>query len=340
MTQNTSSKNNIGTVIKKTISDYGVLHDGQVFSCTLSPHLRKELIYTSSNPGNTHKTVVNVKMKEQSDRVTIGDQVQINLDPAGSGIIVDLLPRKNKFTRRTAVPMPTAHPFEQVIAANIDQVMPVFAASQPTPKWNMLDRYLISAESLDVQSLICITKLDLARSQEGRMDEDLENAVREYQKIGYPAFFTSTVNGEGLDELKAALQGKITVLVGKSGVGKTSLLNAIQPGLALRASEVNQVTGKGRHTTTWVEMLQLTQGGAIIDTPGVRGFGLWNLDTDDLAAFFPEMRPFLGQCRFGANCQHEEEPGCAIRKAVINCQVSPRRYQSYLRLKTEGYFYD
>ena len=145
----------------------------------------------------------------------------------------------------------------------------------------------------------------------------------------------STITSQGLDELKARLRDRLSVLVGKSGVGKTSLLNAVEPGLGLRVQAVSQVTGKGRHTTSASESFALGFGGAIVDTPGIREFGLWDVAEDDLALFFPEMRPFVGQCKFRLDCRHDEEPGCAIRKAVVAGEISPYRYQSYLKLRAE-----
>ncbi len=159
-------------------------------------------------------------------------------------------------------------------------------------------------------------------------------ALEEYRQIGYSFVLTSSYTGEGIQDLQQALAGHVSVLVGKSGVGKTALLNKLQPGLGLRVKEVNQSTGKGRHTTTNLEMFPLDGGGAIVDTPGTREFGLWQFD-DDLALLFPEMHPLVGKCRFGVDCQHDEEPGCAIRKAVMEGQISPRRYQSYLSLTKE-----
>ena len=143
---------------------------------------------------------------------------------------------------------------------------------------------------------------------------------------------TSALSGAGLDDLRAALRGRVSVLLGKSGVGKTSLLNALEPGLGQRVAEVSRATGKGRHTTSQVELFPLAMGGAIIDTPGTREFGLWAIDAGELALLFPEMRPWVGHCRFGLDCRHDEEPGCAIRKAVTLGQISPFRYQSYIRL--------
>jgi ribosome biogenesis GTPase len=193
----------------------------------------------------------------------------------------------------------------------------------------LLDRYLVSAEAAGLSSLICITKLDLGRTEDGLLE-----TAAEYRRIGYTVLLTSSVTGEGLAELRHAIQGKVSVLVGKSGVGKTSLLNAIQPGLGLRVREVGRNT-KGRHTTSHLEMFALDSGGALVDTPGIREFGLWDIYADELAEMFPEMRPLVGQCKFGLDCRHDEEPGCAIRKAVMAGEISPQRYKSYQRLAGE-----
>jgi ribosome biogenesis GTPase len=322
-----------GVVYKKTIGNYTVHNDGQAVLCELSNRIRKQLIYPTADPGSLRHRVQKVVELEHMDPIAVGDEVQYILAEEGKGLIVELLPRRNKLTRRSAVPKPLhhgAHPFEQIIVTNVDQVVPVIAAAQPDPKWNLLDRYLASAETGGIGSLICITKLDLVKGKE----QELEAAMDEYQRIGYASVLTSAYNGEGIEELLSALAGHISVLVGKSGVGKTALLNALQPGLGLRVKEVNQVTGKGKHTTTNLEMFPLESGGAIVDTPGTREFGLWAFD-DDPALLFPEMRPLVGKCRFGVDCQHDEEPGCVIRKAVMDGQITPRRYQSYLGLKDE-----
>jgi ribosome biogenesis GTPase len=270
----------------------------------------------------------------------VGDLVLVEERQAGAGVIVAVLPRRNQIARRSAVPMPGAHAFEQVIAANLDQVVPVFAAADPAPKWNLLDRYLVSAEAAGLPALVCITKLDLA--PEHPQDEFWQE-LETYRQAGYPVATVSSVSGAGLEQLREALSGRLSVLLGKSGVGKTTLLNALQPGLGLRVNAVSQATGKGKHTTTHQELFPLqpetgaagSRLAAIVDTPGVREFGLWDVQSDDLALYFPEMRPLVGSCRFGLDCGHDEEPGCAIRKAVMAGQISPRRYQSYLHLKAE-----
>ncbi len=331
---------NEGIVYKKTIGNYLVHSGEQVVSCTLSSRLRKELEYPTASASSLRRAVKNVREIEHGDPIAIGDQVKYIESVDSQGMIVEILPRRNRLSRKTAVPMPGAHAFEQVIVANIDQVVPVFAAANPAPKWNMLDRYLVAAESFNLSTLICITKMDLAQDDSGDINETLRQEVDEYRRIGYPVVLVSAATGDGLDELKHKLHGRVSVFVGKSGVGKSTLLNTIQPGLGLKVKEVSQVTGKGRHTTTHLEMFPVDffpgmngTGGAIVDTPGTREFGLWDVYDEDLALFFPEIRPYIGKCRFGLNCQHDEEAGCAVRKAVTSGKISPRRYQSYMRMK-------
>jgi ribosome biogenesis GTPase len=295
-----------------------------------------------------------VKSLEHNDPIAVGDSVRYLVTGESSGLIIEVLPRRSRLTRRSAVPMPGANPFEQVIVANLDQVVPVFAAAQPAPKWGLLDRYLVSAEASGLPALICITKIDLAARRDGMLEPELTDALQTYRDIGYPVVVTSAVTGEGLAELQAALQGRFSALLGKSGVGKTSLLNALQPGLGLRVNAVSQHTGKGKHTTTHLEMFSLNdqsimmrdsvsipdsdaqnENTLIVDTPGIREFGIWEIEGDDLALYFPEMRPLVGRCRFGLDCRHDEEPGCAIRQAVTAGKISPYRYRSYLVLMEE-----
>jgi len=313
-----------GIVYKKTIGNY-VVHAGErVITCAISPRLRKELIYPIADPGSLSHIVRSVRDIKTVDPVAVGDEVSFIDTLDGSGLIVEVLPRRNRLARVN----PGTKKIEQVVVANLDQVVPIFAAAQPEPKWNLLDRYLASAESLGLASLICITKLDLL---DGDMCQFAE--VETYRNIGYPVILTSAATGLGMDEFRVALQGRVSVFIGKSGVGKTSLLNAIQPGLGLRVNEVSQATEKGKHTTTNLAMFPLDAGGSVVDTPGMREFGLWDVNKDDLAQLFPEMRPWVGNCRFGLDCTHTHEPGCAIRRAVENGQVSQRRYLSYLRLR-------
>lgn len=312
-----------GMVFKKSLAHYFVNLDNQMVDCSLSSKLRKELIYPIADPASIRPHVVAVEDIRMVDPVAIGDLVRFVDNSDGTGMIVEVLPRKSKLVRRAA----GSKPLEQVIVANVDQVVAIVAAAKPTPKWDLLDRYLVAAESLGLSARICITKLDLVAP------DQLAEEVQTYQQIGYPVMLTSTVTGAGVEAFKQALKGRISVFAGKSGVGKTSLLNTIQPGLGLRVNEVSQHTGKGKHTTSHLEMFGLDGGGGVIDTPGMREFGLWNVTSADLASLFPEMRPYAGTCRFGVSCSHVHEPNCAIKEAVAAGKITPRRYQSYLKIR-------
>jgi len=314
-----------GIVIQKTTGQYRILVDGRTITCPAA--FQTPALFRNRAKGNGNKAA------RQPEILAVGDEVFLRPTGGESGVILEMAPRRNHFSRRSAVPMPGAHASEQVIAANVDLVVPVFAVSNPQPHWNMLDRYLASAEINGLPALICITKGDLLEGLETASRADLENELADYRRIGYPVHIVSALSGDGLEGFRQALRDNRSVLLGKSGVGKTSLLNALQPGLGLRVNAVNQVTGNGRHTTTTQEMFLLDQGGAIVDTPGEREFGLWDIAAEDLAWCFREMQPFIGLCRFGITCQHDEEPGCAIRKAAMAGQISPRRYQSYLRMR-------
>ncbi|PKN93735.1 MAG: ribosome small subunit-dependent GTPase A [Chloroflexi bacterium HGW-Chloroflexi-6] len=297
-----------GVVTKKSTNSYDIQSGEAVLTCTLSTKLKRQ---------------------SDSDPVAVGDVVRWN----EALQISEVLPRRNQLSRRSAVPMPGAFAHEQVIAANVDRVIPVFAAANPRPAWHLLDRYLVSAESAEIPGLVVITKMDLVADKPEAAE--ILSVAAEYQACGYQVILTSAETGAGLDDLRAALCGGLSVFVGKSGVGKTSLLNAIEPGLGLRVQATNQTTGKGRHTTTHMQIFQTEAGAAIVDTPGIREFGLWGVDSSELAMYFPEMRGWVGKCKFGLGCRHDQEPGCEIRLAVGRGEISPYRYQSYLKLKEE-----
>ena len=315
-----------GIVIKKNMGQYWVSTQGETIRCGL--RLPAELPRGNGKKGKKeHKNAIDI---------VVGDRVAVNRNRDGSALICELHPRVNRLARRAAKAKPNTQAAEQVIAANIDQLVAVMALTRPEPRWNLLDRYLVSAESLEIEALVCLTKLDDAGSS--GLDVDVQQEIENYQQAGYRVLLTSAHTGEGMPALQNALDGKVSVLMGKSGAGKSSLLNTLLPGLDLRVNEVNETTGKGRHTTTGAEMYASSANGWLVDTAGTREFGLWDVEGEDLAWFFPEMRPFVGQCRFGLDCQHDEEPGCAVRQAVMSGQVSPRRYFSMMKLKEEGYF--
>jgi ribosome biogenesis GTPase len=329
---NTNDKDDTAVVFRKTTGHYTVHANGRDIDCVLSSLLHKQLIYPTADPTSLWRKVQDVREIEHVDPIAIGDRVRVvHFADAGQnrGMITEILPRRSKLSRPATVPGQRI--FEQVIASNVNLVLPVFAIAEPTPRWGLLDRYLVSAESSKLPVLIVITKLDLAWKNK-EFDSDLEV----YRRAGYPIQLASANTGEGIEELKQTLQGKMSVLVGKSGVGKTSLLNAIQPGLGLRVREVSKGDqGKGRHTTTHLEMFTLDFGGAIVDTPGMREFGLWEISGEELAYLFPEMADHVGKCKFGLSCHHDTEPGCAIRKAVVAGDINPHRYKSYMNLRRE-----
>jgi len=340
---NINDEDDIGVVFRKTLGHYTVHNNGRELDCVLSSLIHKQLIFPTADPTSLRHRVQEVREIDHVDPVAIGDRVRYveagdgsGMTPLASthskeasGVIVEVLPRDSKLSR--PAPVPGQRVFEQVIVSNADLVLPVFSVASPTPKWGLLDRYLVSAEAADLPSLIVINKLDLAWKNPGLAEE-----VEIYRRIGYPVLLVSAATGEGIEELRQALQGKQSVMVGKSGVGKTSLLNAIQPGLGLRVKAVGQgEIGKGRHTTTHLEMFELEFGGALVDTPGIREFGLWDIPGEELAYLFPEMADHVGRCKFGLSCKHDQEPGCAIRKAVVAGTISPYRYKSYMNLRGE-----
>ena len=326
---NSNNTDGIGVVFRKTRGHYTVHTNGQELDCELSSLIHKQLTYPTADPTSLRHKVQAVREIEHVDPIAIGDRVRF-LDAGQSrGIITEILPRLSKLSRPATVPGQRA--FEQVIASNVDLILPVFAVADPTPKWGLLDRYLVSAESSDLPAVIIITKIDLAWK-----NKEFDSELDAYRRAGYRVQSVSATTGEGIRELKQTLKDRVSVLVGKSGVGKTSLLNAIQPGLGLRVKAVSQgEQGKGRHTTTHLEMFLLEFGGSLVDTPGIREFGLWEITGEELAYLFPEMANYVGRCKFGLSCCHDREPGCAIRKAVVSGDISPHRYKSYMNLRGE-----
>jgi ribosome biogenesis GTPase len=318
-----SRDGSIGLVFRKTRGRYAVQTGDRTVVCSLSNLLRKELVYPIADPSSFRRRVMSVDEIDVLDPVAVGDQVRFVDAGDDTGVIHEVLPRRTKLSR----PGVGGRSVEQVLVANLDLVLPIIAAAEPPPTWALLDRHLVTAEGAGVPAIICITKTDLADERTLRRD------LRVYEEIGYGVVRTSAPTGRGMEALREVLQGRLSVMIGKSGVGKTTLLNALQPGLGLRVRDISASTGKGRHTTSHLEMFPLDGGGGLVDTPGMRAFGLWDVDKARLAERFPEMRPYLGQCRFGSDCSHLHEPGCAIKDALAGGRIARRRYASYTKLR-------
>ena len=251
--------------------------------------------------------------------VAVGDHVIISEDGSGSGTVESVLTRRSMLARPDVF---YGH-LRQVIVANADQLLFVASWREPALWPELVDRCLIAAQRHNLLSVICVNKVDLAENM-----EVCYLALRPYLDLGYRVLFTSVLTGQGIDELGLTLRGQTTVLAGLSGVGKSSLLNAVQPGLQLRASEVSGRRHEGRHTTSQVNLLELEMGGYVVDTPGIREFGLTDLPRKDLVRFYPEIADAGRNCRFG-NCSHLHEPNCAVTAAVRQGRVSETRYHNY-----------
>lgn len=265
-----------------------------------------------------------------STLVAAGDWVTLSLNEDGTGTVEAVAPRKSVLSRSRPAPAnrKIAADQEQVLVANLDQVIFVFSVKNPASNLRKLDRFLVVAEMNQLPAVICLNKIDL--DKKGKVQEQFQL----YADIGYPVLHTSVVTGEGIAGLKELLHDKISVLAGSSGVGKSSLLNAVQPGLGLKVSQVSQATGKGLHTTRYAELFPLDGGGYVADTPGIRGLALFDLEPTELDAYFREIAPLVAQCQF-SDCSHRHEPGCAVRAAVDDGRIHPHRYDSYLRLREE-----
>ena len=254
--------------------------------------------------------------------VAVGDEILVSLEPSGDGVIERVLPRRTVLARPDVFNADTS----QIIVSNVDQVLIVSSWEEPTLWLELLDRYLIAAEEGKLEPLICLNKVDLAPSiRECRKEMAL------YRKLGYKVILTSIVTGRGIKELRRRLVGKQTVLAGRSGVGKSSLLMAVQPDLELRVDEVSDFSGEGRHTTSQVSLLKLDEGGYVVDTPGIRELGLITVHRHELVLFFPEIAALVDQCRFN-DCSHTQEPGCAVIEAVETGKIAWSRYASYLAI--------
>ena len=278
--------------------------------------------------GLTYDCSVRGRVKLGGLKLAVGDEVELEPKDAGDGfVIAEIHPRRSKLARRE----PGSGRGERIIAANVDQVVVVFALVKPTPHPAMLDRFLVIAEANSLAARVVVNKVDLASESEAQA------MFADHVRAGYPLHLTSTKDGgRGLAPLHDALQNRTSALTGPSGVGKSSLMNALYPGLNLRVGEISESVNKGRHTTVggYLHPLPGDDGGYVADTPGLREIGMWGLDPSDLADCFPEFRPLTALCRF-ADCTHTVEPGCAVLEAIAARDVSARRHESYVKLREE-----
>lgn len=302
-----------GLVIKNTGSWYQVkTDDGQLIECKIKGNFRLKGI-RSTNP------------------IAVGDHVRIILNREGTAFINEIEDRKNYIIRRSSNLSKQSH----ILAANLDQCMLVVTVNYPETSTTFIDRFLASAEAYRVPVKILFNKVDA-------YDEDelhyLDSLIRLYTQIGYPCFRLSARTGEGLDAIKEELKGKVTLFSGHSGVGKSTLINAILPELQVKTAEISAYHNKGMHTTTFSEMFAVPGDGYIIDTPGIKGFGTFDMEEEEIGHYFPEIFKASADCKYN-NCTHRHEPGCAVRKAVEDHYISESRYTSYLSMledKEEG----
>jgi ribosome biogenesis GTPase / thiamine phosphate phosphatase len=263
--------------------------------------------------------------RDVTNPVAVGDRVTLRLEADGTGLITDLHDRHSKLSRRAAGRRAGR---EHVLVANVDFAWCVQAAKLPAFTPGFVDRFFVMTEAYGIPAGLIINKADLIIKEEHA--EAMAYWQGLYAGLGYAVILTSTVDGSGIRELRRQLSGHISVVAGPSGVGKSSLLNAVDPDLALRTAEVSEKTRKGRHTTTVAELYEVA-GGYVADTPGIREFGIWDMEPDELSGYFVEMREYLGECRFQP-CTHDHEPGCAVKEAVENDEIAPERYLSYLSI--------
>lgn len=295
---------NTGTVFRATGSWYDVSDGGRIVQCRLRGKIR-------------------LQGSRATNPVVVGDIVDYEFDDTEQAVITAIHPRRNYIIRRASNLSKESH----VIAANIDLAVVIASLAEPTTSYEFIDRFLVTCEAYHIPAIIALNKIDIARMHPEALDEFRYN----YTLAGYQVVELSATSGEGVEALRTMFSGKTTLLSGNSGVGKSSLIKAIHPDADIRISAVSESHHKGRHTTTFSQVYPLTGGGFVIDTPGIKGFGLIDIDPRELCRYFPDLMRFAPDCRF-YNCTHNHEPGCAVEDALEQGMVSPWRYDSYLKM--------
>jgi ribosome biogenesis GTPase len=304
-----------GVVVKSTGSWYQVRKEnGTILPCRLKGKFRLSGI-KHTNP------------------ITVGDEIEYELEPdSGNGVIYKIADRKNYIIRKANNLSKQTH----IIASNLDQCMLIVTLAFPKTSLGFIDRFLVTSEAYHIPAILVFNKSDLFVGEHATY---LEETINLYTKIGYTCLRTSIINGEGLVQLKERLQNKTTLLSGHSGVGKSSLLNTIEPGLNLKTQAISNYSEKGQHTTTFAEMHPLSFGGNIVDTPGIREFGLVDFEDAEVSHYFKEMQPLITKCKFN-NCKHINEPNCAVQAAVASGAISEQRFSSYLSILSKVDIYE
>lgn len=297
-----------GIIYKSTGSWYlAKTAGGRLTSCRIKGIFKIDQEITSTNPA------------------VVGDEVELEWDSSESDAqITEIFPRKNYIVRSS----PHRKFLRHIVASNLDQGILVASLREPRTSAGFIDRFLVTANAYHIPGMLLVNKTDLLRTKEQRL---LEVWKQRYQRIGYPVLLTSALEGSGLDILRRQLEGKVSLMAGHSGVGKSSLINSLIPDLGLKTQAVSGWSGKGIHTTTVAETFELPGGGRIIDTPGIREFGIVDLEPPELSHYFVEMQEFISLCAFN-NCLHAEEPGCAVKQAVEEGKIDFERYASYLNI--------
>ncbi|HFA49547.1 MAG TPA: ribosome small subunit-dependent GTPase A [Bacteroidetes bacterium] len=300
----------IGTVIKSTGSWYSVrLQNGEVVECRIIGKFR-------------------LGKKRLTNPIAVGDEVKLKMEAEDKGLIKEILPRRNYVVRQS----PRRKQYLHLLASNIDQAVVIMTIVSPNLKQGFIDRFLLMTEPYDIPTFLVFNKADLYSEEDMEIFGGLKYI---YEDIGYQVLLVSSTEKTGIEELKEVLKDKTTLIGGQSGVGKSTLVNAMQPHLDLRTSEISEYTGKGQHTTTFAEMFPLDFGGYLIDTPGIKTLSFSNLEPLDVAHNFREFFQLSPNCKFGGKCLHRDEPKCAVKAAIETGEISGLRYLNYLSILEE-----